>query len=101
MSMIKSPYINAVLAAGYIAIVVLLINSLSKFADGPETILIPMAMLCLFVISAAIMGLLFVYKPAELYFDSKRGEAGVFFGKTVAAFACFAVLFFLLHILLN
>lgn len=84
----KNPYLSAVYAAGYIATLVLVINFGSQFAkDKPETILIPMAMLSLFVLSAAMMGYLFIMQPLALYLDGKKNEAITFFVKTLATFA--------------
>jgi len=93
--MTKNPYINALLAGAYIALIVLLMNT---FVDNPalensaHVIFIPMAMLSLFVFSAAVMGFLFVYRPLALYLDGKKQEAVIFFGKTLATFAvCVAI----------
>lgn len=93
--MFKNPYANAVYAALYI---VGIVSVLSTFVDGKAgaSILIPMVMLSLFVLSAAVMGLLFVYTPAQMFLDNQREQALVFFFKTVGTFACFAVVFVLL-----
>ena len=89
----KYPFIHALAAAAYIVFIVFVIG---LFADNPAvegTLLIPMVMLSLFVLSAAVMGFLFVYEPLQLYFDNRRHEATIFFLKTVGYFACFVVLF--------
>jgi valyl-tRNA synthetase len=62
------------------------------FAAGPDTpdkggLLIPMVMLSLFTLSAAVMGYLFVSEPLMMYFDGKKKEAVSFFLTTVASFA--------------
>ncbi len=89
----NNPYLNAVFAAAYIVGLVLVINTIMSFTkDSAETVLIPMTMLSLFVLSAAVMGFLFMFRPAQLYIDGAKKEAIQFFGKTVATFACFAVL---------
>jgi hypothetical protein len=93
--MIKNPFGHALAAAGYIVGVVLIMNSM-KYLDIPDnTILIPIAMLCLFVLSAAVMGFLFVLEPLRLYFENRKQEAVSFFLKTVGYFACFGALFFI------
>ncbi|MEK7176936.1 MAG: hypothetical protein AAB719_01395 [Patescibacteria group bacterium] len=62
--------------------------------DGrEETILMPILMLSLFVLSAAVMGYLFVYEPLRLHLDNQRQEAVSFFLKTVGTFACFVLIF--------
>jgi hypothetical protein len=85
----KHPVINALLAAVYIGTLVTLVNA---FAGGPDTpdkggLLIPMVMLSLFTLSAAVMGYLFVSVPLMMYFDGKKKEAVSFFLTTVASFA--------------
>ena len=93
--MSKNPFLHALSAAIYIVVIVLVI---SLFADNPAmegTILVPMVMLSLFVLSAAIMGFLFVYEPLQMYFDNRKQEALSFFLKTLGYFACFAALFLL------
>ena len=90
----KNPIINATLAALYIVLIVSLINFFGKLGEGvEETIIIPMVMLSLFVLSAAIMGYLFVLEPLKLYLDGHKQEAVNFFLKTVGAFACYVVIF--------
>lgn len=90
-----NPFTNALAASIYIVGVVYLIQSFQGFSDKKETIFIPMFMLSLFVLSAAVMGFLFLYKPLHLYLDNHKKEALTFFLKTVGVFACF-VGFFLL-----
>jgi len=98
--MIKNPYINAFLAAVYIVVIVLAIQSLQGIAKSHQSVLVPMVMLSLFVISAALMGVLFVYTPAKMFLDNQREAALTFFFKTVGTFACFAVIFTLLFLFL-
>jgi hypothetical protein len=85
----KNPVINAFLAALYIGLLVTFINI---FAAGPDTpdkggLLIPMVMLSLFTLSAAVMGFLFVSEPLMQYLDGKKKEAVGFFLTTVVSFA--------------
>ena len=94
----KKPFFYALAAILYIVIIILAINSFSSFIPE-QTILIPMAMLSLFVLSAAIMGFLFLYEPLHLYVENKKKEAVVFFTKIVGIFACFIVIFLVLLII--
>ena len=99
--MSKNPFFNAAGAAVYVVGIVLLINYLSNnFIDQPdsETLLAPMAMLMLFVLSAAVMGYLFVITPLRLYLDGAKEEAVSFFLKTVGIFAVITLLAFILLI---
>jgi hypothetical protein len=55
-----------------------------------------MVLLGLFVLSAAVMGFLFLYEPLCLYMENHKKEAVVFFAKIVGVFACFVALFLIL-----
>jgi len=90
----KKPFLSALGASLYIVIIVGVINAVtSALHGGGESILIPMVMLSLFVLSAAVMGFLFLYEPLLLLTENKKSEALAFFAKTVGIFACFVVLF--------
>ncbi|OGG11570.1 hypothetical protein A2Z00_05040 [Candidatus Gottesmanbacteria bacterium RBG_13_45_10] len=62
-----------------------------------NTILIPIALLSLFVCSAAITGFLIFGKPAQMYIDGKKKEALSLLTYTLAAFS---VITFVLLVLL-
>lgn len=104
--MSKSPYLHAILATTYIVMLVSAITFASRFTkDTPDTILAPIAMLSLFVLSAAVMGYLFVMQPLAMYLDGKRTDAVSFFMKTVATFAVITCLLmfaaFIFSVLVN
>ena|SRR3989338_1008313 len=86
-----SPLTSALAAAAYIVLTVLLISTLSERVPD-DTIVTPMVALSLFVLSAAIMGFLFLGRPIQLYLDGQKREAITFFGITVGFFACFVAL---------
>ena len=91
--MIKNPYLNAFMALGYIALIILVISKTSSIAaNTPDTILAPVTMLSLFVLSAAIMGILFVYESLRLFLENQKQQALSFLLKTVGTFACFVVI---------
>ena len=93
----KKPFYFAFAAAAYIVLIVVGINTVgSILRDQEETILITMAMLSLFVLSAAIMGFLFLSEPLKLYIDGQKQQAVSFFLKTVGVFASFAAVFLVL-----
>ena len=96
--MLKNPYLNALYAAGYIGLIVL---TLSTFVDGPEegTLLVPMVMLSLLVLSVAIMAVLFLYPPAKLFLEGSKEEALKFFTKTIVTFALLAAFLIALMLL--
>jgi hypothetical protein len=88
----KKPFLYALASALYIVAVVFGISTItSMLADN--TILIPITLLGLFVLSAAIIGFLFLIEPFRLYMEEKKKEAVIFFVKTVGFFACFVVAF--------
>lgn len=79
---------NALLAAGYIIVIVL---AMSSFADSPAehraSLLVPMVMLSLLTLSVAVMGYLFVYQPLCLYLDGQKKAAVQLFIETTSIFA--------------
>ena len=89
--MTKNPFINALLAAGYICGLVSLI---SLFADSEVEhvvpLLIPVLMLSLLTLSAAVMGAIFFYEPFRMYFDGQKQEAVTLIAQTIGCFALFA-----------
>ncbi|MEK7635374.1 MAG: hypothetical protein AAB446_03030 [Patescibacteria group bacterium] len=86
--MTKNPYINALVAGVYIIFVVLLITYGPTYVrDKPDTILAPMAVLSLLVLSVAFMGYTFVFRPALMYIDGQKREAITLFTKTILTFA--------------
>jgi hypothetical protein len=97
----KKPFLHALGAITYIVIIVFVVQgvtSVLKSANG--TLIIPMTMLSLFVLSAAIMGYLFLSEPLYLLAENRKQEAISWFAKVVGFFACF-VAFFAILILLN
>ena len=90
----KQPFLRALGAALYIVAIVLLIWGFgAALGDQEDTIVIPMTMLSLFVLSAAVMGYLFLSEPLTLLVENRKQEAVVFFAKAVGFFACFVALF--------
>lgn len=97
--MTHNPFLNACAALAYIVAIVLAI-----FYGGPaigpkETILIPMAMLSLFVFSAATMGYIVLSQPIMLFLDGKKTEAVDLFIKTTGTLGGFMVVLFVLQFL--
>lgn len=88
----KKPFLFALVAAVYIANIVLILN-FTRYMVQKETIFIPMAMLSLFVLSVAVMSFLFFYEPLKLFMENKRHEAVFFFLKTVGIFAFFVAIY--------
>jgi hypothetical protein len=90
----KKPFLRALGAAVYIVLVVFLVQGVgSLLKQGHDTIIIPMTFLSLFVLSAAVMGYLFLSEPVILLIENRKHEAIIFFGKVVGFFACFLAVF--------
>jgi len=86
--MTKSPWYNASAATLYIVVIGLVMNWGTQHAPkGGDTLLAPIAVISLFTLSAAVMGYLFCYTPAMLYFDGKKKKAVNLFLQTVGVFA--------------
>lgn len=98
--MTKNPFINALSALVYIALVASVMFYGPKIASqSDDSVIIPIAMISLFTLSAAVMGYLFLYQPFQLYFDNnKRGAVRLFLG-TLASFAGITII--LLAILIS
>lgn len=92
--MTKNPFINALMAALYIAIVASVMFYGSQLADktSTPTLVMPIAMISLFTLSAAVMGYLFFNQPFQLYFNGEKKRALNLFLQTVAIFAIITVL---------
>ncbi len=95
----KKPFLHAFAAALYIVTIVLVINIFSSNQQPDNTIIIPITMLGLLVLSVAVMGFLFLSEPFSLYMEGKKKEAITFFTKVVAIFSCFVIAFAVLLLL--
>ncbi len=85
--MTKNPFVNAFAAVLYIALVASVMFWGPK-ENGPEdTVLIPIALISLFTLSAAMMGYIFLFQPLQLYLDGAKKEAISLFLRTLAVFA--------------
>lgn len=98
----KKPFVYALAAAVYIVIIVSIINIIASVMPKDDSgSLIPMIMmLSLFVLSAAVMGFIFLSEPFRLYMDNRKQEGVTFFVRIVGIFACFVVGFLVLLFLL-
>lgn len=94
------PLFYAGAAVAYIATIASFMFYAPRWASGEDTVVVPIAMLSLLVLSAAVMGFLFLSRPIMLYMDGKKDEAISFFGRTVAIFAIITAIFFIVIFLL-
>ncbi len=85
--MTKNPMLNALCAFVYICAVVLGINYGSNFAGDSASLLAPIAMLSLFVLSVSVMAYIFFLTPLRLYLDGNKEDGVRLFIKTIGFFA--------------
>lgn len=98
----KKPFLHALGAALYIVGIVFVVQAVTTTLKGyNQSILIPMTMLSLFVLSAAVMGYLFLSESIYLLMENKKHEAVVFFAKVVGIFAGFALILTALLFVVN
>lgn len=84
--MTKNPLINALAALLYIALVASVMFYGISHTAPVKSVIVPIAMISLFTLSAAVMGYLFLYQPLQLYLDGKKKAAVHLFLQTVAVF---------------
>lgn len=94
-SVTKNPFINALAAAIYIVIVASIMYYGPMVTGQTKTILVPITMISLFTLSAAVMGYLFLYQPFQFYLGGEKKHAVTLFLYTVAVFAVITVLILL------
>lgn len=91
----KNALLNALGTLVYIILVVSFIQLLQVYMPKEDNFLIPIAMLLLFVCSAAITGFLVLGKPIILYIDGKKQEAIYLLGSTIAILVLITIIIFI------
>ncbi len=97
----KTPLFHAAAAAAYIGLISLFFYYGSSLFGPDDNVLMPMAMLSLFVLSAAIMGYLFLYRPVLMYLEGNKAAALSFFFKTIGLFAVTTLVVFALALFIS
>ena len=93
----KKSFYHAILAAGYITLLVSFMNWISGLPHKPEdNIFMPITLLALLVLSVTIMAYLFFYQPVLLLLDGKHPEAAKLFLGTIGIFAALTIIFFVI-----
>lgn len=85
--MTTNPYVNALAAVAYVAIVAIGVNYSAQFTPTGPFVLVPIAMLSLLVLSVVVMATCFFYRPIQLFLEGEKAAATTLFIKTVATFA--------------
>ena len=92
---IKRAFVDSLGTAVYIMLIVSLISYLQRFSELKDNVIIPIAMLLLFVTSAAITGFLVFGKSAMLYIDGKKREAVSLLGYTIGMLVIITIIAFI------
>jgi hypothetical protein len=85
--MTRNPFLNALAATAYIALVACVMFYGGKHGGPDTSVIAPIAVLSLFTLSAAVMGYLFLYQTLQLFLEDKKKKAVDLFLQTVAVFA--------------
>ncbi len=83
-NLILTSFLQALGVFIYILLVVQIISALTHLFPKPDQFWQPVILLLLFVVSAAITGLLVLAKPIILYLDGLKKEAIKLFGWTIS-----------------
>jgi len=86
--MTKNPFVNALAATAYITLIASALSYVPNTDIPEKSVMIPIVMLSLLVLSAALMGYFFFYQPVRLLIENKQKEATKLFLLTVLIFAC-------------
>lgn len=83
----RSPYVYALAASLYIAFIATFLNNASKILPNDnQSVIGPIILLSLLVLSVTVMGFLFFYEPLRLYLSGEQKQAMRFFARTVGTF---------------
>ena len=89
--MSQNPFVNALLAIGYICIVASFMYFGPKYLDQVDSVIVPITMLSLFVLSASVMAVSFFLRPLLLCFENKKEEALANLLKMIGTFAIITI----------
>ncbi len=86
--MFNKPWLNAVSASGYIAVLVWIMMNIERVSKQHQNqYFLPVIFISIFTLSAAVMGGLFLLRPILMYLEGKKKPAVQFFFQTVGYFA--------------
>lgn len=97
--LLQYSFVHAFGVFAYIFLIAWTMTNLSRWIPGPDTFLAPVAMLSLFVVSAAITGALVLGKPILMYINGEKSGAIKLFLLTVAWLFVFVVIVFAFMVL--
>lgn len=91
---LKYAVLNSILTALYVTGVALFLTYVTKLFNGPDNFLAPLAMILLFVFSAALTASLVLGRPVLWYLDGKKKEAISLFTYTLGCLLVLIVITF-------
>jgi hypothetical protein len=94
--MTKNPIVNALIAALYIGIVASVMYYGQPLVDPVDNVLMPITMLSLVSLSAAVMAYTFFYQPVLMYLEGQKTDAVKLGFRTLGAFAAITAVFLVL-----
>ncbi len=97
----KQSFLHAVLAIVYIFCISAFFQTAELLLGKGDNFFSPVIALMLFVLSAAIMAILFFGRPMQLYLDNQKKEALSFLGYTICWFAMAFIFFLLILSIIN
>ena len=99
--MTRNPYLNALAASAYIVVVAFVMFYGTDHTGQSPTVLIPIAVLSLFALSAAVMAFIFFFQPIQMFLDGHKQQAVELMLKTIGTFACITLLFLVVAFVIN
>ncbi len=96
-NLVRSAFINALGTVAYVALVAIGMYNGERFFGQEDTVMIPIAMLLLFVLSASVTGSLVLGKPVLMYLDGHKVEAVKLFMYTLGWLALYTLIFLVLN----
>jgi len=96
MNILKNAFFNSVGATAYIAAIASFLFYGLKNLGPDDTLLVPIMMLMLLVLSVAVMGVLIFGRPLLWYLDGNKKEAVSLLVSTLLIFFLIALVVFLL-----
>lgn len=92
----KNPLVNAALAFLYICTLVFVMTWGSKLIPQQDPAIMPVIMISLFTLSAAVMAYLFCLQPIQLFLEGQKKQAVNLFLQTVGVFGGITILMLIL-----
>src|SRR6185295_17393679 len=91
-------FLNALGTVAYVTLVATIMHSAQKIFRPEDTVFAPMAVLTLFVLSAAVTGGLVLGKPTLMYLNDQKKDAIKLFLYTIGWLAVATVIFVLANV---